>query len=70
MQKKNKTLAIVLALFLGGFGAHWFYLERPIKGLAYFVMCWTLIPAFLSLFTAIYWLTLSDETWREKNIRY
>ena len=27
-QKKSTVLAVVLALLLGGFGAHWFYLGR------------------------------------------
>jgi TM2 domain-containing membrane protein YozV len=41
---KSKGTAAVLALFLGVFGAHWFYLGRNPKGYAY------LIVWFLGLF--------------------
>ena len=47
-RRKDKTAAIVLALFLGGFGAHKFYLDKPGVGVAYVLFCWTLIPAFLA----------------------
>lgn len=33
---KNKTTAVLLAFFLGGFGAHHFYLNRGIRGIIYF----------------------------------
>lgn len=35
MERKNKTTAALLALFLGGFGAHLYYLERTNRGLLY-----------------------------------
>lgn len=45
----RKTKAIVLCIFLGGFGAHHYYLNRPFIGLLYTLFCWTFIPALLSL---------------------
>ena len=62
--KKNKTLAIVLALFLGHFGAHYFYLERPVKGLLMFLFMWTLIPSFIALAQVIWYATMSDKAWK------
>lgn len=66
MPTKSRGLAIALALFLGGFGVHWFYLERPGKGLIYLLFCWTLIPAILSFFTAIIWTFTDPHNWRDR----
>lgn len=35
MSLKTKTGAVLLALFLGDFGAHWFYLGQSSRGLFY-----------------------------------
>jgi len=48
-RKKDATAAILLALFLGGVGAHHFYLGRSGLGILYLLFCWTLIPSFLAL---------------------
>jgi len=48
-RRKDATIAILLALFLGGFGAHHFYLGRTGLGVLYLVFFWTLIPAFVAL---------------------
>ena len=37
-QKKSTVLAVVLALLLGGFGAHWFYLGRTGRALTYLLL--------------------------------
>jgi TM2 domain-containing membrane protein YozV len=57
---KNKTTAGILALLLGGLGAHKFYLGRIVQGLLYLVFCWTFIPALISLIEGIWYLTMSD----------
>jgi TM2 domain-containing membrane protein YozV len=52
--KKNPTTAILLALFLGGLGAHKFYMGETGLGILYILFCWTYIPsiiAFFELFT-------------------
>ncbi len=36
--QKSKLAAILLAFFLGGLGAHWFYLGRSGKGVLYFCL--------------------------------
>lgn len=56
----NKTTAALLALFLGGIGAHKFYLGRTGMGLLYLAFCWTLIPAFISLVEGIQFLSMSE----------
>jgi len=52
--KKNPTTAILWALFLGGLGAHKFYMGQTGVGVIYLIFCWTYIPsiiAFIELFT-------------------
>jgi ribosomal protein L40E len=62
----NKTTAALLALFLGGLGAHKFYLGRTGMGLIYLVFCWTLVPAFISLVEAIQFLSMSESEFAMK----
>jgi hypothetical protein len=50
---KDTTTGVLLALFLGGFGAHRFYLGDKI-GLIYLIFVWTLIPSVISLFEAFF----------------
>jgi TM2 domain-containing membrane protein YozV len=54
---KDKTIAIVLALFVGSFGAHKFYLGDIKKGAIYLVLFWTGIPFFLGLYDAYQYYT-------------
>jgi len=55
---KSKTIAIALALFLGGFGFHKFYLGRNVAGALYLVFCWTFIPALLGILDALVYLMM------------
>ncbi len=50
--KKNPTTAVLLALFLGGLGAHKFYLGNTVAGIIYILFCWTTIPSWIALFEA------------------
>lgn len=52
-RKVNKSLYVVLAIFLGGLGAHKFYAGKTGTGLVYLLFSWTFIPAILSLFSVI-----------------
>ena len=36
---KNKWIAIILAIFLGGFGIQWFYLGRVTSGVLSIIFC-------------------------------
>ena len=58
---KSRTVAVLLALFLGGIGAHKFYLGKVGTGLLYLLFCWTFIPGLIALFEAIRWLCMSNE---------
>jgi hypothetical protein len=46
--QKDEVVGVLLALFLGTFGAHQFYLRRPGLGILYIVFCWTGIPTIVS----------------------
>ena len=50
---KSKSTAILLLLFLGGLGAHKFYLGNNLAGIFYVLFSWTGIPLFLSLIDLI-----------------
>lgn len=50
---RTKGKAFWLALTLGVFGAHKFYLGDKARGLAYLMLCWTLIPLVVSIYEAI-----------------
>jgi hypothetical protein len=63
---KNRMVAVMLALFLGGLGAHHFYLGRPILGIVYLLSCWTLIPALVAFIEALVMLCTSDEAFQRQ----
>ena len=62
----NKLIAALLALFLGGFGIHKFYLHRPIQGIIYLLLCWTWIPAIIAFFEGIVYLCMNEESFNNK----
>lgn len=63
---KNKVVAGVLALLLGGLGIHKFYLGQTGKGIAYILLFWTYIPSILALIEGIQILCMSDDKFQEK----
>ena len=58
---KSKTTAALLAIFLGGFGVHKFYLNQIGTGVAYLIFCWTLVPILIGFFQGINLLSMSQE---------
>ncbi|WP_041685238.1 TM2 domain-containing protein [Erythrobacter litoralis] len=64
--EKSRIAAVLLALFLGGFGVHKFYLGRVAAGILYLLFCWTFIPAIIAFIEMIIYLTMSDEAFAEK----
>lgn len=48
-EKKSVGAAILLALFLGGIGAHKFYLGQSGLGVLYLLFCWTFIPSIIAI---------------------
>ena len=48
-QKKTVSTGVLLALFVGSFGIHKFWLGEIVYGVLYLIFCWTLIPAIIAL---------------------
>lgn len=63
---KNKVVAGVLALFLGGIGVHKFYLGKGFQGILYLVFCWTFIPALFGLVEGLNYLLMSEKTFFQR----
>ncbi len=63
---KSRIAAALFALFLGGLGAHKFYLGRVVQGILYLLFCWTFIPAVVSFIEFILLLVMSDEEFNRK----
>ncbi|KAA0894286.1 TM2 domain-containing protein [Oryzomonas rubra] len=62
----RKITAGILALFLGGFGIHHFYLGNTGRGVLYLLFFWTFIPAIASFIEAIIFLTMSEDDFEAK----
>jgi TM2 domain-containing membrane protein YozV len=58
---RERWIATVLALLLGGLGVHRFYLGHLGWGLAYAVFCWTFIPAIIAACEVIWLVCMSDD---------
>jgi TM2 domain-containing membrane protein YozV len=64
---RSRTTAAIFALFLGGLGAHKFYLGQPGLGILYLLFCWTFIPAMVGFIEGIVYFSTSDDSF---NARY
>lgn len=53
-KRKDVTVGVLLALLLGGFGAHHFYTGRTGLGILYLAFFWTFIPAIVALVEAFF----------------
>ncbi|WP_436928317.1 NINE protein [Halosimplex halobium] len=62
----ERLIAAVLAIVLGGLGAHKFYMGKTGQGIVYLCFSWTLIPALIGLVEGIIYLTKSDEEFHEQ----
>lgn len=63
---KDKNLAAILALFLGGLGIHRFYLGQPLLGILYLIFCWTFIPLCLSIIDFFSFIFMSQNRFNSK----
>lgn len=63
---KSKIVAGILAIFLGGFGVHKFYLGRVLMGLLYLFFSWTFIPALIGLIEGIIYLCMDEGKFHER----
>lgn len=48
-ERKNRTVALLLTLLLGGIGAHRYYMGQIGMGLVYTLFSWTFIPGIIAL---------------------
>jgi len=63
---KSRIIAIILTFFVGMFGIHKFYLNKPVSGVLYLLFSWTLIPYILSIIDLIYLVSISNDTFFNK----
>lgn len=64
--EKSKGIALLLCFFLGGFGAHQFYLGNTTQGVFYLIFSWTCIPAIISIIDFIIILCMSESYFHQK----
>ena len=63
---KNKSTAILLCFFLGGFGAHHFYLGRMLAGFLSLLFFWTVIPAIIAFINLVQLILTDEEEFNKK----
>lgn len=64
---KNKIVAGILGILLGGLGIHKFYMGKIGMGILYILFCWTWIPEIVGLIEGILYLVSSDEAFSQKH---
>jgi TM2 domain-containing membrane protein YozV/Tfp pilus assembly protein PilE len=62
----DKTALALLAFFLGGIGAHKFYLGKYLQGVLYILFCWTGIPSLIAFIEFIIYLCTPGEKIAQK----
>ena len=65
--EKSKLAAGIIAILLGDFGIHKFYMGKVGMGILYLVFFWTGIPAIIGLVEGIIYLTSSRYDFEMKN---
>ena len=61
---KDKTLAAILAIFLGWAGIHKFYLGKVGQGILYALFFWTGLPFIAGVIEGIIYLTQSEQSFQ------
>ena len=62
----SKAALLLLTFFLGGIGAHKFYLGKYWQGALYLLFCWTYLPALAALVEFVIYAFTSSERLDEK----
>ncbi len=62
----NKLVACLLAIFLGSFGVHKFYLGQTTQGILYLIFCWTGIPTIVGIIEGIMYISMNDMAFYQK----
>jgi TM2 domain-containing membrane protein YozV len=63
---RNRLVAALFALVLGGLGIHKFYLGRVGLGLLYLLFCWTFIPTIIGFIEGIVLLASGEAEFLRK----
>ncbi len=63
---KSKVAAGLLAIFLGAFGVHRFYLGQW-WGIFYLLLFWTMVPGLIALIEGIVFLVTNEGSWNERH---
>ncbi len=63
---KSRMTAGILALLLGGFGIHKFYMGKNLLGVLYLIFFWTVIPAIIGFIEGLMYLFESDEAFARR----
>ena len=63
---KSKVAAGLLAILLGDFGVHKFYLGQVGLGIIYLLFFWTLVPGVIGIIEGIIYLTMSDQVFEQR----
>lgn len=63
---KNRLTAGLLAILLGGFGVHKFYLGKTTEGIIHILFVWTGIPSIIGVVEGVIMLTQTDEEFKIK----
>jgi len=61
---KDKTVAGILAILLGCFGVHHFYLGNTGRGVLYLLLCWTGVPSVMGIVDGIMYLTKPEDVFQ------
>lgn len=70
VNKKSRGAAVLWAFFLGGIGAHKFYLGQNGTGMIYLLLSWTSVPFIISICEGIYYLCMSPAEFDAKYNTY
>lgn len=63
---KSHVVAGILAILLGSFGAHKFYMGKKTTGILYLLFCWTFIPLIIGVLEGVKYLTEGQENFSER----
>ena len=66
---RERWIAVLLALFLGWFGAHKFYCHRVFQGVLYFLFCETGIPYICAWVDMFRYIFMTDDEFKARYMR-
>ncbi len=67
---KSKAAVTLWAIFLGGFGAHKFYMGSWGWGIVYLLTCWLYVPFFVAIAEWIRYVLMTDDEFYTKSEQF